>query len=126
MEKYETEERPAVDFVQGVDVTGVKPLTATTTTGVWGAAVGNESSVIGWYRDAKSEPPDWTLQPVIHAQTVTLTVPGDNPSWRVDFYDTKTGTTLLTSAFVTRKGGTLTIPLPDFQDDITFKLNGRK
>jgi hypothetical protein len=126
MKKYETEERPAVNFVAGVDFTGFKPLNATSTSGVWGAAVGNESSVIGWYRDAKSEPPDWTLQPVIHAQTVTLTVPGDNPSWRVDFYDTKTGTNLLTSAFVTRKGGTITIPLPDFQDDIAFKLNGGK
>jgi hypothetical protein len=53
---------------------------------------------------------------------VPVTVPGTVASWRVDFYDTKTGTTVISSASVTRAGGAVTIPLPDFQDDIAFKL----
>jgi len=43
-------------------------------------------------------------------------------NWRVGFYDTKTGTTLLSSASVTRHGNTVTIHLPDFKNDIAFKL----
>jgi len=39
----------------------------------------------------------------------------------VDFYDTKTGSTILSSASVTRQGDAITIPLPDFRDDIAFK-----
>ena len=53
---------------------------------------------------------------------MTITVPGTVANWRVDFYDTKTGTKILSSASVTRQGNTVTISLPDFQDDIAFKL----
>jgi hypothetical protein len=122
MQKYETEELPAVNFVSEVDFSGFKPLTTISSNGVWGAAVGNEKMVLGWYRDATSEPPNWNMKPIISKQTVTITVPGTAANWRVDFHDTKTGTTILTSAFVTRKGNTITVPLPDFQDDIAFKL----
>jgi hypothetical protein len=124
MQKYETEELPAVNFVNGIDFSGFLPLKSASSSGVWGAAVGNEKSVIGWFRDAGSEPPNWNLKPVVSKQTVTLTIPGTVANWRVDFYDTKNGTTMLSSAFVTRKGQTITIPLPDFQDDIAFKAYG--
>ena len=122
MQLYATAELPAVNFVSGIDFTGFKPLTATSTGRVWGAAVGNENSIIGWYRDAQCEPPDWNLKPVISKQTVTLTVPGSAASWKVDFYNTKDGTTILSSGTVSRKGTTITIPLPDFKDDIAFKM----
>ena len=78
--------------------------------------------VLGWYRDAGSEPPDWPLQPVVSKQTVMITVPGSATNWKVDFYNTKDGTTVLSSASITRKGSTIAIPLPDFKDDIAFKL----
>lgn len=97
MEKYETEELPAVNFVSNVNFSGFGPLTSTSSSGVWGAAVGNDESVLGWYRDATSEPPDWPMKPVVSKQTVTITVPGTATNWRVDFYDTKTGTTILSS-----------------------------
>jgi hypothetical protein len=126
LQKYEEVEGPVVQFMQGVDVTSFGPVPAQASSQVVGAALGNETAVIGWFRDAGCEPPNWPLQKVISNQTVTLTVPGDNPNWRVDFYETKTGTTLLTSAFVTRSGQTITIHLPDFQDDIAFKLSGEK
>ena len=122
MQKYETEELPAANFVNGVDFSGFQPLASTITSGVWGAAVGNEKMVLGWYRDAGSEPPDWTLQPVVSKQTVTITVPGKGTNWKVDFYNTRDGTTILSSVTVSRTGSTITIPLPDFQDDIAFKM----
>ncbi len=125
MQKYETAELPAVNFVNGVDFSGFQPLESTSTSGVWGAALGNEQAVLGWYRDAACEPPDWNLQPVVSKQTVTITVPGNATNWRVDFYNTADGTTQLGSVSVTPKGTAITIPLPDFQDEIAFKASGR-
>jgi hypothetical protein len=122
MQKYETEELPAVNFVSDVDFSGFQPLPSTTSSGVWGAAVGNENMALGWYRDAGSEPPDWPLQPVVSKQSVTVTVPGNASNWKVDFYSTRDGTTILSSVTVSRTGSTVTILLPDFQDDIAFKM----
>ncbi len=124
MQTYATEELPAANFVAGFDFSGFQPLISTSSSGVWGAAIGNEKSVIGWYRDASSEPPDWNLKPVITGQQVTLTVPGTALHWRVDFTSTKDGTTSAGAVFVTRKGQTITVPLPDFSDDIVFKAAG--
>lgn len=123
LQNYATEERPAVNFVAGVDFTGFQPLAVASSGGVWGAAVGNESSLLGWFRDAGSEPPDWTLKPVVSNQAVTITVPGRAVHWRVDFYSTQDGTTQLGSVFATRQGNTITVPLPDFQDDTAFKAS---
>ena len=122
MQTYATAELPVAKFTNGVDFSGFKPLTSTSSSGVWGAAVGNEKSVLGWYRDAASEPPNWSMKSVVSRQTVTITVPGTVSSWRVDFYDTRTGTTILSSTSVTRKGHAITIPLPHFHDDTAFKL----
>jgi len=122
MQKYETEELPAANFVTGVDFSGFQPLASALSSGVWGAAVGNEKMALGWYRAAGSEPPSWTLQPVVSKQTVTVTVSGKASNWKVDFYNTRDGTTILSSVTVSRTGSTVTIPLPDFQDDIAFKM----
>jgi hypothetical protein len=125
LEQYSTMELPAVHFVQDVDFAGFTPLTSTSSPAVWGAAVGNESMVLGWFRDAASEPPDWTVQTIPAGQTVAITVPGTNANWQVDFYDTKTGTDLVSSSTVTRKGNKVTITLPDFTDDIAFKITAQ-
>jgi len=125
MERYSTVEIPAGNFVRGVDFTGFTPLTSTSSPVVWGAAVGNESMVLGWFRDAASEPPDWNLQLIPAGKTVTITIPGKATNWQVDFYDTSNGTTILSSTSVTRKGDTVTVTLPEFQDDIAFKMTTR-
>jgi hypothetical protein len=78
--------------------------------------------ILGWFRDAKCEPPDWNLQPVISKQSVTITVPGSSANWKIDFYNTKTGVDIVNSAVIARKGKTVTITLPDFTDDIAFKM----
>jgi hypothetical protein len=117
-------ELPATRFTNGVDFTGFNPLKVQYQNGavIWGAAVGSESMVLGWFRDAFSEPPDWKLLPNIQGQTVTILVPGSAQDWQVDFYDTKTGYALSASALLTRQGNQVTVVLPDFTDDIAFKL----
>jgi len=125
LQKYTDVEAPTARFMSGVDMTGFKPIPAQSSGKVLGAALGNENLIIGWYRDATSEPPKWNLLSMISKQIVSLTVPGSASSWKVDFYNTKDGTTVLSSASVTRQGRTLTIPLPDFQDDIAFKVTAQ-
>jgi len=119
---YANADLAASRFASSVDIRGFVPLAAQVSPGVVGAAIGTVTSAIGWFRDARSEPPDWPVQPVASGQTVTLTVPGSAPRWRVDFYDTATGTTITSSSVTTRAGNGVTITLPAFSDDIAFKM----
>jgi hypothetical protein len=125
MQQYSTAELPAVNFVRGIDFSGFQPLTTATSSDIWGAAVGDEKTVIGWYRDEDCEPPDWPLQPIPAGQTITLAVPGSAANWQVDFYDTKTGTDIVSSNMIARKGDKITLTLPDFTDDIAFKMTAQ-
>ena len=121
--KYFAEtEKPAANFVQGVDFSNFQPLTIQAGSRVKGAAVGSDKLVIGWFRDGACEPPNWPLLPVISGETVRLTVPRSAPGWKIDFYDTKTGTDITNSARVLRQGNQVIISLPDFKDDIAFKM----
>jgi hypothetical protein len=122
IKKYTEAELSASKFVDGVDFNGFQPLTSTTSSALRGAVVGNEQVALGWFRDAKCEPPDWWIQPIITKQTVAITVPGTGINWRVNFYDTNTGTEIISSEVVSRKGEKITITLPDFTDDIAFKI----
>jgi hypothetical protein len=56
---------------------------------------------------------------------VTIVIPGSAVHWKVDFYDTQDGTTILNSAVISAADNTITIPLPDFHDDIAFKAYGQ-
>ena len=122
IQKYADADLPAEKFVSGIDFAGFKPLTSQSSGSVFGGVLGNEKMVIGWYRDAGCEPPDWKLQPVITKQTVNITVPGSASQWKVDFYNTKTGTDIISSDTVSRSGDTIAVSLPDFSDDIAFKM----
>ncbi len=122
LEKYAAAEQPAAAFVKEMDLSGFKPLDAQLSRQIFGAAIGNEKSAIGWFRDATCDPPNWDLQPVVSKQSVILTIPGQVANWRVDFYDTADGTRIISSADVVRQGSQIAIPLPDFKDDIAFKL----
>jgi hypothetical protein len=124
---YAMLELPAVNFSQDIDFKGFKPLPISYQPGtqVWGGAVGSDSSVIGWFRDAGCEPPDWYLVPLISGQQVSLTIPGTAGEWKVDFYDTKTGTDLISSVTAYRMGNNVTVNLPDFTEDIVFKMTAQ-
>lgn len=122
MQTYATMELPVVKFTNGIDFSGFQPITATSSAGVWGAAIGNDTMILGWYRDSASEPPDWKTLPNLSKQTVSITVPGTATEWRVNFYNTGTGTDIISTTLVTRKSDRVTITLPDFTDSIAFKL----
>jgi hypothetical protein len=122
LQKYTDIERPAANFTNGIDFSGFQPLKSTISSDIWGATIGNDKMVLGWYRDASSVAPNWSMKPEVSKQTVTITVLGSAANWQVDFYNSKDGTTILSSVAVSRKGSAITIPLPDFQDDIAFKL----
>jgi hypothetical protein len=124
MHRFIDLERPAAEFVKGVDFSGYRPLTVqlSSATKAWGAVVGNEKSAIGWFRDAYCFPPNWPLAGVISGQKVLVSVPGAAANWQVDFYSTATGADLIQSISVTRQGNTLSVLLPDFKDDIAFKM----
>lgn len=123
MQAYATTELPVVNFTNGVDFSGFQPLASTSSPGVWGAVIGNEKMVLGWYRDATSEPPNWNFKSILSKQTVTITVPGTASKWKIDFYNTKTGTDIISSSEVNRKNdNNITFTLPDFTDDIAFKM----
>jgi hypothetical protein len=118
-------EAPAYHFLKGMDMTGFAPMPTQASDKILGAALGNDGSIIGWFRDAGSEPPDWTIQPVISKQTVTLSLPSTATSWKVDFYSAQDGTTLLGSTSLSQQGSSLTVTLPDFKDDIVFKISAQ-
>jgi hypothetical protein len=122
LKKYSDMELPAAKFVSDVDFSGFKPLTLQSPGSVFGAVIGNEKMAVGWFRDGSCEPPDWPLQPVISKQTITISMPGSAPKWRVVFYSTATGTDIPGSVLLTRQGNGITITLPDFMDDIAFKM----
>jgi hypothetical protein len=124
VQKYANADLAASNFVKGVDLSGFKPLTVDLSAGrlLSGAALGNNKFVIGWFRDSQCEPPDWNLLPAISKQAVAITVPGLAHSWQVDFYDTATGTDITSSVIVTRKGGQIKVALPDFKDEVAFKM----
>ena len=104
-------------------ISNPSPSSTTNGTKIWGAAVGNESMVLGWFRDAGSEPPDWKLLPSIQGQIVTITVPGHLPrTGRWISTIPRPGMHLSGSAMLTRQGNRVTVALPDFTDDIAFKL----
>jgi hypothetical protein len=127
MKNSATAELPAANFARDVDFAGLKPMTISYAPGtkIWGASLGNETSAIGWFRDANSEPPNWSLLPVVSGQTITINLPGSAANWKVDFYDTKTGSDITSSITAARKAKSITIKLPDFVDDIAFKMKAQ-
>jgi hypothetical protein len=121
MKKFADADLSASLFVRAVDFSGFKPLASATSSAIWGAAVGSETMVIGWYRDAGYEAPDWIMKPLA-GQSVSITVPGNAKNWKIDFIDTKTGTVIVASGALARKGESIVVSLPDFKNDIAFKM----
>ena len=120
--KNDNLEKAASNFVQGLDMTGFEPIPSSHRSAVTGAVLGTESSMIGWFRDSACEPPQWKTDRVISGQRVELSLPASRVEWTVDFIDTRNGQDILSSQKIIQNGTKLSIPLPDFRDDIAFKL----
>ncbi len=119
---YDRAELAASRFASSVDFTGFRPLDATIPATIVGAALGTEKAAIAWFRDARSEPPDWPAGGPIGGTSVVIAIPGSAGRWRIDAYDTSTGTTLIASTTALRTGGTVTVDLPAFTGSVAVKL----
>jgi hypothetical protein len=123
LESYTDVDAGPARFMAGVDMTGFKPVAATTTGQLLGASLGNDHLVIGWYRDSQCEPPDWNLRRILRS-TVSVAVPNPKAGWQVTFYDTRTGAPMPdVTGSVAPTNKAVVITLPDLQDDIAFKLS---
>jgi hypothetical protein len=78
---YADAETQAARFASGVDFAGFQPLDVRLSDKITSAALGNEKTILGWFRDAGCEPPDWNLLPVVSKQSVNLNAPGPAATW---------------------------------------------
>ena len=116
--RYQRAAAPAAAFVRGVDCTGFAPVPCVHSDGLKGAVLGNAQTRLGWFRDARCEPPDWPKRP-LSGQTVTVDAIGN--SWHVEFFDPDTGTSV-SEGRLTVRDQRLRIALPEFQDSIALRL----
>jgi hypothetical protein len=115
---YQQAAATAAAFVVSVDFSDFAPVPCDLPATLKGALIGNATTRLGWFRDAKCCPPDWPVKPLA-GQPVTLIAPGN--SWQVEFIDPATGKSLGESrmSVVDQR---LRIALVEFQGSIALKL----
>jgi len=115
---YHEAAAPAAAFVRSVDYTGFGPVPCVLSDGLKGAVIGGDRSRLGWFRDARCEPPDWPMKPVT-GQTVTVEAPGE--AWQVELVDPVTGQSAGGSRLAVRDRR-VRIVLPEFKGAIAARL----
>lgn len=115
---------PVARFLEGVEFEGFRPLEATISPGLKGAAIGNERCVLGWFRDASCTPPEWAVRPVRGA-SVSIETAGKAQGWRVEFHETTLGHPL-SAAAVSAREGKVTVALPPFEGSIAIKMRAEE
>ena len=117
--RYHSAAAQAAAFVKGIAFTGFVPVPCELSDGLKGAMIGDAKTMLGWFRDARCEPPDWPAKPTT-GQTVTIDAPGK--SWRAEFIDTTTGKRVSSNRLAVRNRR-LRIVLPEFQESIAVQLH---
>ena len=120
--QYEQVAAPAVAFLQDIDFNGFKPVSCVLSNALVGAMIGNDKTILGWFRDAQCEPPEWPIKLVL-GQTVTLDASGH--SWQIEYFDPTTGQSKDKSLLATQ-AGRLHIVLPEVKDAIAIRLMRQK
>ncbi len=115
---YQQAAAPAALFVRGIDFTGFAPVRCDLSAGVKGAMIGNATTRLAWFRDARCAPPDWPMQR-LSGQQVMVDALGN--SWRVEFFDPLTGKSTGRSR-ITVRDQRLRIALAEFQGSIAVQL----
>ena len=118
--KHASAAKPVAAFASGMDFTGFRPVAVTLPHELKGAALGNEHSVIAWFRDARCEAPDWPVRTVA-AQRVTLTASGAARDWAVEFFETAS-TRRVGDGKAHRKDNVVHVELPAFEGSVALKL----
>lgn len=114
---------PAAVFVRGLDFTGFRPVAVALPRELKGAALGDERSVIAWFRDARCEPPGWPIRAVA-AQRAMLTAPGAASDWAAEFFETGSGRRA-GEGKAARKDNAILVELPAFEGSVALKLTAR-
>lgn len=114
---------PVARFVEGVSYAGLAPVAVETSPGIKGGALASTRLVLGWFRDAECDPPEWPVRRVT-GQAVTIPVSGKAHEWRVELVDTRSGS-LLGSFEVEAPHGRMVIALPPFEESIAFRARAR-
>lgn len=120
--QYEQVATPAVAFLHDVDFNGFKPVSCVFSNALVGAMIGNGKTILGWFRDAQCEPPEWPIKSVL-GQIVTLDASGH--SWQIEYFDPATGQSKAKSLLASQTGR-LCIVLPEFKDAIAIRLMRQK
>lgn len=118
---YDTAATTAAAFVRNVDFTGFTPVACRLSDEVTGAAIGNATTLLAWFRDHRCLPPDWPERPV-RGQSVVLGVSAKE--WTAEFIDPRSGGSLGKDLYSSANGG-LPLPLPEFQGSIAVRLRPR-
>ena len=118
--RYRHAAKPIASFVAGVDFTGFRPVSVRDAPGLMGAAVGNEQTVLAWFRDDACVAPNWPTRAII-GRSLTFVMPGARPSWRIQFCDTTTGNAVESRRLKCATAAVL-VPLPHFEGSIALKL----
>lgn len=114
---YEQAAAPAAAFVKGIDFTDFAPVTCDAP-GLMGAVLGNDHKLIGWFRDARCVPPQWSLMKLSGRE---VTLGGRTGTWQVEFVDRTSGRGIKTLTVKAEKSQ-LKIPLPTFEGSIALRL----
>jgi hypothetical protein len=108
----------AAALVRGVHCVGFKPVSCDLAPGLKGAVIGNETVRLGWFRDARCEPPDWPMKQLSNQR---VTVDASEKSWQVEFFNPATGKSTGKSEIKARDGR-LRITVPPFRGSVAIKL----
>jgi hypothetical protein len=115
---YHKAAAPAATFLRGVDYTGFAPIECELPADLKGAVIGNQKMRLGWFRDARCWPPDWSMRQLSKLQ-VTMEAPGK--SWQVEFFDPVTGKSTAKGEIAVEQQR-IRIVLPDFEGSVAIKL----
>jgi hypothetical protein len=114
---YQDVSAPVVRFMDGVDFSGFQPLELKTSADLFGAALGNDRQIVGWFRDVNCRAPDWPMRD-LEAQSVTIPADGQR---RVHFFNWRSGHEIF-ARNLEAADGSLVISLPQFEGAIVFRV----
>lgn len=121
--RYRDAARPILRITKDLSYTNLRPAPCRTSADIKGAALAGPDTVVGWFRDIRSEPPDWPERTVTGA-AVTVLLPGRASRWTVTFVDTKTGRPC-GQREIDAAQRRWTVALPPFTESIAFKAESR-
>jgi hypothetical protein len=112
--------KAAASFAASLDVSRMQPLAVTGDSGMPASALGDAGTVIGYARDGACAAPDWPSR-TLSGKRVTLETPWKGGG-RVTYLDPIT-LKAVASERVSVQNASVTLSLPDFPEDLVFRID---